>query len=111
LAAFDAAGNRTGTGAILPGSDELLTRVSAAPSSPTGTFASLALSGNDKSGQTYVLAPSGRTRLNGWDIDYMLSLSRAATFYDIDQKNSPNYRSNPKGTVAVRLNGISFDLD
>ncbi len=110
LATFDASGNRTGTGAIMPGYSEYYTEVFAAPASPTGTFGNMAVSGNDKSGRTFVLSPSARHRFNGLDIDYNLSYSNAATFYDISQ-NRPKYDSNPKGSIAARVNGIGFILD
>jgi hypothetical protein len=110
LATFNAAGQRTGRGTILPGSDEYLTEASPSISNPADTFVSLSNSGNDKSGRTYVFTPGGRTRFNGWDIDYSTSYSNAATYYDISQRN-PKYDSNPKASLAYRVSGVGFILD
>ncbi|MBI4624736.1 MAG: TonB-dependent receptor, partial [Verrucomicrobia bacterium] len=110
VAAFNAAGQRTGRGTIMPGYNEYYTEASPSASNPADTFVSLSNSGNDKSGRTFLLSPSARHRINGYDIDYNLSYSNAATYYDISQ-NGSKYDSNPKGTLAYRISGIGFILD
>ena len=110
VAAFNAAGARTGRGTIMPGYSEYFTEAAPSASNPDDTFANMSISQNDKSGRTFVLQPTARHRFNGYDIDYSASYSNAATYYDLSHDRS-KYDSNPKGTVTARLGGIGFILD
>ncbi|MFM9029879.1 MAG: TonB-dependent receptor plug domain-containing protein, partial [Opitutaceae bacterium] len=116
LATVDAAGRRTGGGFVKPGYTETLTQIFASPAEPAtpgpgardtayftsrwtnqGGTANLNVASNDKSGRTYVFSPSVRHRFPGLYIDYSLSYSDSATYYDVIHDHD-KYSARPTGT-------------
>ncbi len=111
LAIVDASGNRTGGGFINPNYSDNITRIFAGGA---GTFSNISITTVDKSGRTYVFQPSVRHRFSGLQIDYSLSYSNAANWYD-SSHDQPKFRapneSKPKGVVSMRLNNIGWNVD
>lgn len=111
LAIVDANGNRTGGGFIHPDYRDNITRIFAGGA---GTFSDIAITTVDKSGRTYVFQPSVRHRFPGLQIDYAVSYSNAANWYD-SSHDQPKFRapseSKPKGVVSMRLNNIGWNVD
>ena len=111
LAIVDASGNRTGGGFIHPNYADNITRILAGGA---GTFSNIAITTVDKSGRTYVFQPSVRHRFPGMEIDYAISYSNAANWYD-SSHDKPKFKapneSKPKGVVSMRLNNIGWNVD
>jgi iron complex outermembrane receptor protein len=111
LATVDAVGNRTGGGFIHPNYADNITRI--LPGG-TGTFSGISITTVDKSGRTYVFQPSVRHRFRGLQIDYSVSYSSAANWYD-SSHDRPKFKapaeSRPKGVVSMRLNNIGWTVD
>jgi TonB-dependent receptor len=107
LAVVDAGGNRIGGGYINPSYATGITRVYA---HPTLSANALSATAQDKSGRTFVVAPTVRHRFDGLNIDYGLNYSNAATYYDISH-DKEKYRSRPKGNVTLRLANIGWIVD
>jgi TonB-dependent receptor len=129
LATVDASGNRTGGGFVKPGYTSTFTQIfandvePAAPGPGTrdvayytsrwtnqGGLASLNVSSNDKSGRTYVVAPSVRHRWPGLQIDYSLSYSNSATYYDVIHEND-KYSARPTGLAYLEIPNVGFSID
>lgn len=108
LATVDASGNRTGGGFINPNYSDNITRIFAGG---TGTFSNISVNAQDKSGRTYVFQPSVRHRFERLNIDYSLTYSNAATFYDESRHNSKLAGVPGTGTVTMRLNNIGWNVD
>jgi TonB-dependent receptor len=106
IATVDASGNRTGGGLINPNFANGITRVYA----DAGSSNAINVSTNDKSGRTYLIAPAVRHRFDGLNIDYSVSYSSAATYYDISHNND-KYDNRPKGTITMRLPNIGWTVD
>jgi TonB-dependent receptor len=107
LATVDAAGNRTGGGFIAPGYTSNYTKFFANP----GASSVITMTSNDKAGRTILFSPMMRHRLpHGLAIDYGVSYSQSATWYDISHNND-KYESRPKGTITYRLNNIGYSVD
>ena len=106
LATVDAAGNRTGGGFINPNYTNTFTRLYANPSSRSA----ISHNANDKSGRTFLFSPSVKHRLDGLSIDYSLTYSNSATYYDVSQDNG-KYKSRPKATVSYELFNIGWTVD
>jgi TonB-dependent receptor len=106
LANVDASGNRISGGFIHPSYSDTFTRVFADPSSTS----IITMTSNDKSGRTYLFSPVVRHRWPGLSIDYSLSYSNSATYYDISHNND-KYDSFPKGTITYRLANIGWSVD
>lgn len=107
LATVDAAGNRTGGGYINPNYAGGITRVYP---HPTLSFSDLSVGTNNKSGRTFLISPSVRHRFDGLNVDYSLSYSNAATYYDNDSDNS-KAGGRTKGLANLRLGGIGWTVD
>lgn len=111
LAIVDASGNRTGGGFIHPDYADNITRIFAGGAA---TFSGISITTVDKSGRTYVFQPSARHRFPGLQIDYALSYSNAANWYD-SSHDKPKFKapgkSRPKGVVSMRLNNIGWNVD
>jgi TonB-dependent receptor len=111
LATVDAAGNRTGGGFIHPNYADNITRIFPGGA---GTFSGISITTVDKSGRTYVFQPSVRHRFRGLQIDYSVSYSSAANWYD-SSHDRPKFKapseSRPKGVVTMRLNNIGWTVD
>ena len=124
LATVDAAGNRTGGGFVKPGYTTNLTQIFAnatEPATPAAEFyttkwtglggtANLNVASNDKSGRTYVFSPSVRHKYPGLLIDYSLSYSNSATYYDVAHETD-KYQARPTGTVFLEIPNLGFVLD
>ena len=106
LATVDANGNRVSGGLIKPGYTDTFTQIFADPNSSSA----LTLTSNDKSGRTYLFSPRVRHRFNDMLIDYSLSWSNSATYYDVSH-NDEKYHSKPKGTITYRLANIGWAVD
>jgi TonB-dependent receptor len=106
LATVDAGGNRTGGGFIGPDYTGTVTRVFAGPNS----ISNITMTSNDKSGRTILLSPRARHRFPGLEIDYSLSYSSSATYYDVSQ-DRPKYSSRPKGTIFYTLPNVGWIVD
>ena len=107
LATVDAAGNRTGGGFINPDYTSTFTRLYANPNATSV----ITQTTNNKTGRTYVFSPRVRHRFNhGLEIDYSVSYSNSATYYDVSQ-NDPKFRSRPRGTVTYRMANIGWSVD
>ncbi|MDO8541371.1 MAG: hypothetical protein Q7S40_13105 [Opitutaceae bacterium] len=106
LATVDASGNRTGGGFIRPGYTDTFTQTQAGPQSTS----ILTLTSNDKSGRTYLVSPRVRHRWDTMLIDYSLSWSNSATYYDVSHNNE-KYGSKPKGTINYRLANVGWSVD
>ena len=108
IAILDANGNRTGGGFIHPNYSDNITRILG------GGFSDIAITTVDKSGRTYVFQPSVRHRFPGLQIDYSLSYSNAANWYD-SSHDQPKFKapgeSKPKGVVSMRLNNLGWNVD
>lgn len=107
LATVDAAGNRTGGGYIHPDYAQGVTRVFP---HPTLSFSDLSVGTNNKSGRTFLFSPSVRHRFPGLSLDYRLSYSNAATYYDTDA-NGSKAGGRHKGTATARLGNIGWTVD
>ncbi|MEY4940910.1 MAG: hypothetical protein RIQ93_2645, partial [Verrucomicrobiota bacterium] len=107
LATVDVNGNRTGGGYINPNYTSQLTRVYA---HPTLSLSSGSVGATDKSGRTYLFSPSVKHRLDGMTINYSLSYSDSATYYDPAQTRS-KYVSRPKGVVTYQMGGVGYIVD
>ena len=121
LATVDAAGNRTGGGFVKPGYTTNLTQIFAnatEPATPAAEFyttkwtglggtANLNVASNDKSGRTYVFSPSVRHKYPGLLIDYSLSYSNSATYYDVAHETD-KYQARPTGTVFLEIPNLGF---
>ena len=129
LATVDAAGRRTGGGFVKPGYTETLTQIfanSVEPATPgpgardvayytsrwtnQGGTANLNVASNDKSGRTFVFSPSVRHRFPGLHIDYSLSYSNSATYYDVMHEED-KYSARPTGTVFLEIPNLGFAID
>jgi len=129
LATVDAAGRRTGGGFVKPGYTETLTQIFAnnvEPATPgpgardtayytsrwtnQGGTANLNVASNDKSGRTFVFSPSVRHRFPGLQIDYSLSYSDSATYYDVMHEED-KYSARPTGTVFLEIPNLGFVID
>jgi iron complex outermembrane receptor protein len=129
IATVDAAGNRTGGGFVKPGYTNSLTQIfanSIEPATPgpgardvayytsrwtnQGGTANLNVSSNDKSGRTYVFAPSVRHRFPGMLIDYGFSYSNSATYYDVSHEKD-KYSARPTGNVFLEIPNLGFVID
>ena len=129
LATVDAAGRRTGGGFVKPGYTSTFTQVFAngvEPASPgpgardtayftsrwtnQGGTANLNVASNDKSGRTFVFSPSVRHRFPGLQIDYSLSYSDSATYYDVMHEED-KYSARPTGTVFLEIPNLGFVID
>ncbi len=106
LATIDANGNRVSGGFIRPGYTDAFTQVYADPNSTSV----LTLTSNDKSGRTYLISPRVRQKWDTLTLDYSLSWSNSATYYDISH-NDEKYHSKPKGTITYRLANIGWSVD
>ena len=106
LATVDAAGNRTGGGYIHPNYSNGITRVFA---HPTLSFSNISNATVNKSGRTYLVSPMVRHRFDGMNIDYSLSYSNAATYYDTYNKKP--FDSRFKGNVSLRLANVGWTSD
>ena len=107
LATVDANGNRTGGGYINPNYTSQITRVYA---HPTLSLSNGSVGATDKSGRTYLFSPSVKHRFDGMTINYSLSYSNSATYYDPSQNRS-KYVSRPKGTVIYQMGGVGYIVD
>jgi len=107
LATLNAAGDRTGGGFIHPNFTSTMTRVLAGG---TGTFSTVQVTSNDKSGRTFMFNPSAKHRYPGLLIDYTGSYSKSSNWYDVSHDNQ-KFKSRPKGTVSARLNNIGWIVD
>lgn len=107
LAVVNANGERIGGGYIHPNYADGITRVFP---HPTLSFANLSVTGNDKAGRTYLFSPSVRHRFDGLNIDYSLSYSNSATYYDVSHDNE-KVSGSPTGTVTMRLNNVGWNAD
>ncbi|MBI4625507.1 MAG: TonB-dependent receptor, partial [Verrucomicrobia bacterium] len=107
LATVNASGNRIGGGYINPNYANGITRVYP---HPTLSFSNYSLSLNDKSGRTILLSPMVRHRFDALTIDYSLSYSNSANYYDVSHKND-KYDNRPKGSVTMRLGNIGWIVD
>lgn len=129
IATVDAAGNRIGGGFVKPDYTSTLTQIfanSVQPATPgpgardvayftsrwtnQGGTTSLNVSSNDKSGRTYVLAPSVRHRFPGLLIDYGISYSDSATYYDVIHEKD-KYSARPTGNVFLEIPNVGFVID
>lgn len=129
IATVDAAGNRIGGGFVKPGYTSTFTQIfanSVEPATPgpgardvayftsrwtnQGGTANLNVSSNDKSGRTYVFAPSVRHRFPGLLIDYGFSYSDSATYYDVIHKRD-KYSARPTGGVFLEIPNVGFVID
>jgi iron complex outermembrane receptor protein len=107
LATVDANGRRTGGGYINPNYSDTFTQLYANPSATSV----ITQTTNNKTGRTYVFSPRVRHRFaHGLDIDYSVSYSNSATYYDVSQ-NDPKFRSRPRGTITYRLANIGWIVD
>ena len=106
VANVDASGNRVSGGLIKPGYTDTFTQIFADPASSSA----LTLTSNDKSGRTYLVSPRVRHRWDSWTLDYSLSWSSSATYYDVSH-NDEKYHSKPKGTISYRLANIGWSVD
>jgi TonB-dependent receptor len=106
LATVDANGNRVSGGFIRPGYTDTFTQIYADPNSTS----ILTLTSNDKSGRTYLFSPRVRQRWDTLLLDYSLSWSNSATYYDISH-NDEKYHSKPKGTITYRLANVGWSVD
>src|SRR6185503_5914322 len=106
VANVDANGNRVSGGLIKPGYTATLTQIFADPNSSSA----MTLTSNDKSGRTYLVSPRVRHRFDDMLIDYSLSWSNSATYYDISH-NKEKYHSRPKGTITYRLANVGWTVD
>jgi iron complex outermembrane recepter protein len=106
LATVDAAGNRTGGGFIHPNYADGITRVFPNALSTS----SISIASDDKSGRTILLSPSVRHRFPGLQIDYSLSYSDAATYYD-QSHDDEKYHASPNGALAMSMGGVGFTID
>ncbi|MBM3874745.1 MAG: TonB-dependent receptor [Verrucomicrobia bacterium] len=107
LAVVSANGERIGGGYIHPNYADGITRVFP---HPTLSFSNLSVTGNDKAGRTYLFAPSVRHRFDGLNIDYSLSYSNSATYYDVSHDNE-KVSGPATGTVTMRLNNVGWWAD
>jgi TonB-dependent receptor len=107
LATVDAAGNRISGGYIHPNYADGITRVFA---HPTLSTSSISVATDDKSGRTVLVSPSVRHRFPGLQIDYSLTYSDAATYYD-QSHDDEKYKSSPNGAVTMSLGGVGFTID
>jgi iron complex outermembrane recepter protein len=107
LASIDAAGNRIGGGYIHPGYENGITRVFA---HPTLSTSAISIASDDKSGRTLLLSPSVRHRFPGMQIDYSLSYSDAATYYD-QSHDDEKYNASPNGSLTMSMGGVGFTID
>jgi iron complex outermembrane receptor protein len=107
LATVNANGERIGGGYIHPNYADGITRVFP---HPTLSFSNLSVTGNDKSGRTYLLSPSVRHRFDDLNIDYSLSYSNSANYYDVSHDNE-KVSGPATGTVTMRLNNVGWDAD
>jgi len=73
--------------------------------------AQVTLSTDDKSGRTYLFAPTIRHRFEGWELDYGASLSNSRTYYEYRPGGGRYFDSRPKGLITYRLNNIGWTLD
>jgi iron complex outermembrane recepter protein len=106
VANVDANGNRVSGGLIKPGYTDTFTQIFADPNSSSA----ITMTSNDKSGRTYLLSPRVRHRFDTMLIDYSLSWSNSATYYDVSH-NDEKYHSRPKGTISYRLPNIGWAVD
>ena len=106
VANVDASGNRVSGGLIKPGYTDTFTQVFADPNSSSV----LTLTSNDKSGRTYLVSPRVRQRFDTLLLDYSLSWSNSATYYDVSH-NDEKYHSKPKGTITYRLANVGWSVD
>jgi len=107
LATIDAAGNRLAGGYIHPNYADGVTRVFA---HPTLSTSSISVASDDKSGRTMLLSPSVRHRFPNLQIDYSLSYSDAATYYD-QSHDDEKFHASPNGAVTMSLGGVGFTVD
>lgn len=129
IADVDAAGRRTGGGFVKPGYTSTATQIfanSVEPATPgaagrdtayytsrwtnQGGTANLNVSSNDKSGRTFVFSPSVRHRFSGLQIDYSLSYSNSATYYDVAHEQE-KYHARPTGNVFLEIPNLGFIID
>ncbi len=124
VATVDGAGNRTGGGYVKPGYTNTFTQVFAQPTEPPtpaaefyttkwntlGGTANLNVASNDKSGRTFVFSPSARHKYPGLLIDYSLSYSNSATYYDVAHDND-KYKAAPTGSVFLEIPNVGFAID
>ncbi|PHX71467.1 MAG: hypothetical protein CK548_06650 [Opitutia bacterium] len=124
IATVDSAGKRTGGGFVKPGYTNTLTQIfanSVEPVTPTSEYytskwtgfggtANLNVASNDKSGRTYVFAPSVRHKYPGMLIDYGLSYSNSATYYDVQHEND-KYKARPTGSAFLEIANLGFAID
>ena len=124
IATVDSAGNRTDGGFVKPGYTNTLTQIYAnavEPATPAAEYyttkwtgfggtANLNVASNDKSGRTYVFSPSVRHKFPGLLIDYGLSYSNSATYYDVAHDND-KYKARPTGSVFLEIPNLGFVID
>ena len=129
IATVNAAGNRNGGGFVKPGYTNKLTQIFANSIEPVapgpgardtayytsrwtnqGGTANLNVASNDKLGRTYVFAPSVRHRFPGLLIDYGISYSDSATYYDVTHENE-KYKARPTGSVFLEIPNLGFAID
>ena len=124
IAAVDGAGNRTGGGFVKPGYTNAFTQIfanSVDPATPAAEYytsrwtglggtSTLNVASNDKSGRTYVFAPSVRHKVPGLLIDYGLSYSNSATYYDVAHEVD-KYKARPTGSAFLEIPNVGFAID
>ena len=106
LATLDANGNRIGGGYIHPNYTNDITRVFA---HPTLSTSDINHNTNTKAGRTYLFSTAGRHRFDGLNIDYSLSYSNAATFYNTG--GTTKFDDRRKGNVTLRLGGVGWTVN
>ncbi|WP_414662583.1 TonB-dependent receptor [Horticoccus sp. 23ND18S-11] len=129
IAEVDAAGRRTGGGFVKPGYTNTVTQIFANSVEPVtpgagtrdtayftsrwtnlGGTANLNVASNDKSGRTFVFSPSVRHRFPGLQIDYSVSYSDSATYYDVIHERD-KYSARPTGSVFLEIPNLGFVID
>lgn len=124
IANVDSSGRRISGGFVKPGYTSDFTQIFAngvEPATPSAEFyttkwtglggtANLNVASNDKSGRTYVFSPSVRHKYPGLLIDYSLSYSNSATYYDVAHDND-KYSARPTGTVFLEIPNVGFAID
>jgi len=105
-----ATGAFIGTGTILPGYTEYFTEAR----QHTNTFVSLSQGTVDKTGATFILQPRARHRFSHTDIDYGLTWSRSATYYETGsegRRHAPKHGGVKASSVTTTLRNVGWKLD